>query len=230
MIRGRRPRTSRRSAVGGSGARTPARRRHSTRPSRPASGSTSATDPSGSELRARLGIGDAGVQPAARHGHDELPGRAHQRRRLRRAGDPLQVGLAQRLVAALEVVAQVGLGHPRRRGDERERVRVGGAQVPRQVDDAEDLAGRRVVDRSARALPRVDPAVEVLGAEDLDGVVDRDGRPSAFVPAPCSLQSAPQTKCMSCVASITRGGPPSTSARRARPRSPSCARTRSSRR
>ena len=45
-----------------------------------------------------------------------------------------------------------------------------------EVDDADDLARLRVVDRRARALPGVHDAAEVLGGEDLDGMVDGDRR------------------------------------------------------
>jgi hypothetical protein len=71
--------------------------------------------------------------------------------------------------------AQRLLGHPGGRRDEREAHRVGRAHRPAEVDDAEHLAARRVVDRGRRAPPRVLLGEEVLGREDLHGVVDREG-------------------------------------------------------
>ena len=49
-----------------------------------------------------------------------------------------------------------------------------GAEVAREIDDAEQLAGVGVVDRRGRARPALHGLVEVLGAEDLDGVVGGD--------------------------------------------------------
>ena len=95
---------------------------------------------------------------------------------MRRARDPGAVQLAQALGAALLLRTEVGLGHAGGGGDERQRVRMGRLQVAGEVDDADDLAGLRVVDRRARALPRVDEAAEVLGGEDLDRMVDGDRR------------------------------------------------------
>ena len=49
---------------------------------------------------------------------------------------------------------------------------MGGPERAAQIDDPDRLAGQRVVDRGGRAPPRVLLAQEVLGREDLDGVVD----------------------------------------------------------
>ena len=57
---------------------------------------------------------------------------------------------------------------------ERERVRVRGAERAGQVDHAEQLAGRGVVHRRRRARPAVQQPVEVLGREDLHGMVERE--------------------------------------------------------
>ena len=63
-------------------------------------------------------------------------------------------------------------------------VRVDGAEVARQVDDAEQRAGVGIVDRRGRARPALHGLVEVLGAEDLDGVVGRDRGPDRVRPRP----------------------------------------------
>ena len=47
-----------------------------------------------------------------------------------------------------------------------------GSEAARQVEDPEDLVRLGVVDRRGRARPAVKPAVEVLGGEDLDRVVE----------------------------------------------------------
>ena len=70
--------------------------------------------------------------------------------------------------------AQPRLDGLRGRGRDGEAVRVDGREVAGEVDDAEQLAGVGVVDRRRRARPALHDLVEVLGPEDLDGVVGGD--------------------------------------------------------
>ena len=102
----------------------------------------------------------------------------------------------------------MGLGEPGDRGDQRHAVRVRGPEVPGEVDRAEEHAGARVVDRRGRARPAVEQAVEVLGGEDLQRVVEVQRRcRSALVPAAFSLSSAPGTKWFAAAASSISGWP-----------------------
>jgi hypothetical protein len=55
-------------------------------------------------------------------------------------------------------------------------------QQPGQVDHTEQLTGVRIVDGGCRAGPVLDDLAEVLGGEDLDGVVRRQGRPDSIRP------------------------------------------------
>ncbi len=79
--------------------------------------------------------------------------------------------------ATLErIEAQLRFRCLRRERRQRQGVRVGCAQVGGQVDDADQLTGERVVDRRGRAGPRVNGRHQVLGREDLDGVIERHRR------------------------------------------------------
>ena len=75
--------------------------------------------------------------------------------------------LPQPLEPLLVVPPQLGLGQPDGGLDERDDRRVQGHRRPADVDDAEQLAGARVVDRRGRAVPGVLVGLEVLGGEQL---------------------------------------------------------------
>ncbi len=57
-----------------------------------------------------------------------------------------------------------------------ERVRMGGGEVAREVDDAEERTGRRIVHGRRGARPAVHGGREVLGGEDLERVMLGEGR------------------------------------------------------
>ena len=118
---------------------------------------------------------EAALHPPARRDLGDRPARAgHERARVRRLGDAVAVARAQAHVVLLHVEAQPRLDGLGGRGRDGEAVRVDVGEVAREVDDAEQAAGVGVVDRSRRARPALHDLVEVLGAEDLDGVVGGD--------------------------------------------------------
>ena len=131
--------------------------------------------PAGERDRAAvLGQRDRPAHPSGRVRDQHAPVAADHRRPV--APEPrraLQVGLAHPVLVGGEPEAQRVLGHPGGCADEPERVRMRRAQRPADVDDAEQRARHGVVDRRRRAPPRVLLGQEVLGAEDLHGVVDR---------------------------------------------------------
>ena len=114
----------------------------------------------------------AGDAPAGRDRADRAAGRRHQRGAVGR--DAVAVARVQARVALLQRELEAGLDGARGRGGDGEAVRVHGARVAREVDHADHRAGVRVVDRRGAAGPALDRVAEVLGAEDLDRVVERD--------------------------------------------------------
>ena len=70
-------------------------------------------------------------------------------------------------------LAQLGLRQPGDQVDQRDGGGMHRRRRARHVDDADDLAGARILDRGARTRPRVMAAQEVLGGEHLDGPVRR---------------------------------------------------------
>lgn len=103
------------------------------------------------------------------------------------------------MVAALDVaqvrVQRQGHGVDQSQGMRMDRLHPGG-----EIDDPDDLARSRVVDRRRRAGPPLHSLAVVLRGEDLQSVVGGEGRPIAFVPAAASLQRAPGTKFISSAA------------------------------
>ena len=74
------------------------------------------------------------------------------------------------------VAGELGLGHPRRRAHHRQRLRHHHLVAAGDVQDAQQLAGRRVVDRGGRARPGLDTGAEVLGAGDRGGATGGQGQ------------------------------------------------------
>jgi len=72
-------------------------------------------------------------------------------------------------------------GASRKRG-ERQRVRMIGAQPCGDVDDANQLAGGRLMDRRCGARPRVHRGDQMLGGEDLNWVIQRGCGPDGVGP------------------------------------------------
>ena len=116
---------------------------------------------------------DRVAEPRRRARDDDAPAPRHQRARTARvAHDQRQVALAEVGVPPGGLEGEMALGDARHRRDERDAVGVRRPEVPRDVDAAEERPGPRVVDRRGRARPAVEQAVEVLGREDLQRVVE----------------------------------------------------------
>jgi hypothetical protein len=95
----------------------------------------------------------------------------HERRARRLRPDEPAVARAEPVVALAQPAGEQLLDRARRRDDDRQGVRVHGGHVAREIDDPEQPAGVGVGDGRRRARPALDGLGEVLGGEDLDGVL-----------------------------------------------------------
>jgi hypothetical protein len=128
-------------------------------------------------------------QPPSKIIGKESSGRGDQRAAVGAAGDTMPIARAQPAIALLQKVAEMtfdgsGGGH-----DDRQGLRVNVLLETGQVNDSDQLTGFRVVDGSRRAGPGLNWLNEVLGGEDLHGVIGCQGSPDGVGP---SAALAPQ--------------------------------------